>query len=92
LIRYGFETGECINIPDIENEQGIKTQNIKAHIEITHRLNDQQKQTDKNETITLDNDCDLIEKDGPYSDESVKQKNINVLESHNEFKKRKRKF
>ena len=73
-----FETGECINLPDIENEQGIKTQNIKAHIEITHRPNDQQKQTDKNETITLDNDRDLIEKDGPYSDESVKQKNINV--------------
>ena len=68
MIHYGFETGECINIPDIENEHGIKTQNVKAHIEITHCLNDQHKQTNKHETITLDNDRSFIEQDGPSSD------------------------
>jgi len=43
LIRYGFETGKYINVPDIENKQGIKSYNVKAHIEIAHSLNDQQK-------------------------------------------------
>jgi len=35
LIQYGFENGEYIDIPDIEKEQGITTQNVKANIEIT---------------------------------------------------------
>jgi len=32
IIHYGFETGKYINVPDIENEQGIKSYNFKAHI------------------------------------------------------------
>jgi len=44
----------------------------------------------KHEIITLENDCNFIENDGPCFNESVKQKNINILKSHNVFKKGKR--
>ena len=43
LICYGFENGTIINVHDIENEQGIKSYDFKAHIEFAHSLNDQQK-------------------------------------------------
>ena len=89
MIHYGFETGEYIDIPDIESEQGIQTQNVKAYIEIGHCLNNQQKQTKKSETNVLENNRDVIKNNGPCIDELEKQKatNINIINPFTELQK-----